>query len=152
MKQGVPTASVDDVVRAFKRTGVTVTDTKYAQATAQRINVADAYNIMKNGYVLTVNIVGNQRGEVSAGGLTCANNTCTGDYASGATVVLTPAPDRGNAFYQWTGCDSVSGLTCTMTMNASKAISASLTRRRTSASPPLSASRRSPWATSSRRR
>jgi hypothetical protein len=125
MKQGQPTGSVDDILRAFTSTGLWVTDTKYPKAKKRRINVADAYDLFMNGTVLTVAITGNQKGVVVADNLQCKGGACKGDYAAGAEITLTAQSKQGSALYAWTDCDSVSGLACVMTMDASKTVSAS---------------------------
>ena len=51
---------------------------------------------------------------------------CTNAFANGTVVTLT-AVTSGNftdVFQGWTGCDTVSGLTCTVTMNAIKNVAA----------------------------
>jgi hypothetical protein len=52
--------------------------------------------------------------------------TCTDTFAGGTTVTLTAGNDSaaGDTFEGWTGCDSVSGSTCTLTMNAVKNVRA----------------------------
>lgn len=53
-----------------------------------------------------------------------ANYTATG-IATGTAVTLTAPASAGNAnFSSWTGCDSVSGTTCSVTMSAAKFVSA----------------------------
>jgi hypothetical protein len=43
-------------------------------------------------------------------------------YNLGAVVTLTATPDTLSIFNGWTGCDSVNGTQCTVTMSAAKAV------------------------------
>ena len=48
-------------------------------------------------------------------------------YDSGTAVTLTAAPATGSTFGGWSGCDTVSGTTCTVTMSASRSVTATFT-------------------------
>src|SRR5438876_11020112 len=69
---------------------------------------------------LTVTTVGPGSGTVrsSDGGINCGA-TCSAAYTSGSTVVLTATPAPGSTFAFWSGsgCDAVSGTTCSVTMS-----------------------------------
>src|SRR4051812_8481270 len=75
---------------------------------------------------LSVALQGNGGGSVSSNpaGINCGSD-CTEDYDSGTTVTLTAVANTGSAFGAWSGCDSVSGMTCTVSMNAARTVSAS---------------------------
>jgi Divergent InlB B-repeat domain len=83
-------------------------------------------------YHLTVGVVG--RGRVRAsGGVDCstaalfsAQAGCSGDYDKGASVNLVAVPDSGYTFQYWGGACAPYGAleTCTVTMDASKNVSA----------------------------
>jgi len=75
---------------------------------------------------LSVALQGNGGGSVSSNpaGISCGAD-CTEDYDSGTTVTLTAVANTGSAFGAWSGCDSVSGMTCTVSMNAARTVSAS---------------------------
>ena len=77
---------------------------------------------------LTVNKTGNGSGTVTSddGRITCGT-TCSASYTSGSTVVLTATPASGSIFTGWSGCDAVSGTTCTVTMNGTRSVTASFT-------------------------
>jgi photosystem II stability/assembly factor-like uncharacterized protein len=60
--------------------------------------------------------------DLSTGG-SCAG-ACSQSFAAGTTVQLTPTPDIGSAFAGWTGCDSVTGNICTVTMGGAKNVKA----------------------------
>jgi hypothetical protein len=59
-------------------------------------------------------------------GTLCSGSSAT--YVSGTTVTLTATPDLGSGFGGWkSGCDSVSGNTCTMNMNSARSVTADFT-------------------------
>jgi len=45
-------------------------------------------------------------------------------YDSGTTVTITAMPDSRSTFAGWTGCDTTSAATCTVTMNAARTVTA----------------------------
>jgi hypothetical protein len=57
----------------------------------------------------------------SPNGISCGSN-CAADFDSGTVVTLTADP--GPLVTSWTGCDSVSGATCTVTMNSARSVTA----------------------------
>ena len=82
-------------------------------------------------YVLTVNstnpssgvviTVGNPNNNVVSTGTT----SFTGTHTAGSTVLLSaPATAGGNTFSSWTGCNSVSTVTCTVAMGANTTVTA----------------------------
>src|SRR5207253_7449518 len=77
---------------------------------------------------LTVNKAGTGSGTVTASppGIDCGA-TCSASYNSGTRVFLTPTPDGGSTFTGWSGCDAVSGTSCTVTMSAARSVTASFT-------------------------
>ena len=97
LKSKSPSASVDQILAALTTTGVPVTDSRN-NVTKPRIKVDAAVNALGAG--------------------------SSGQYTPGTVVSLTPAPTSGYSFQSWTGCDSVSGSNCTVTMNASKSVTA----------------------------
>jgi hypothetical protein len=52
-----------------------------------------------------------------------ALTACVSNFAKGTLVTLTGVPGENTTFGGWTGCGSVSGLTCTVTMTSSQAVS-----------------------------
>lgn len=56
-------------------------------------------------------------------GIHCGDD-CEEVYAADTVVTLTATPDADSSFALWTGCDSVSGSACTVTMNAMKTVTA----------------------------
>jgi phospholipase C len=91
----------------------------FAQSEAAPQNAAPAIS-----YQLTVTLAGTSTGTVtsSPAGIACAP-TCSTSFASGTVVKLTPAPGKGAYFAGWSGaCKGTS--TCTLTMNAAEAATA----------------------------
>ncbi|HEU4385970.1 MAG TPA: DUF4382 domain-containing protein [Anaeromyxobacteraceae bacterium] len=74
-------------------------------------------------YTLSVAKAGPGTGTVSGGGISCGA-TCSASLDPGTPVTLTAAAGAGSTFAGWTGCDSASGLTCTLTMNANRTVTA----------------------------
>lgn len=62
----------------------------------------------------------------SAGAIVCGAD-CAETYASGTTVVLVATPTTDSEFTQWTGCDSVVGDQCTVSMNNDRTVTATFT-------------------------
>jgi len=56
--------------------------------------------------------------------------TCSASYESGSVVTLTATPATGSDFTSWSGCDTVSGATCTVTMSAARSVTATFTVQR----------------------
>jgi hypothetical protein len=85
-------------------------------------------------YRLTVNKQGNGAGIVTSsstsGDSIDCGNACTGQYVDGTAVMLTATESAGSTFAGWTGCDSVSGATCTVTMHADTQVTAAFARQR----------------------
>ena len=85
-------------------------------------------------FTLTVNKAGTGSGTVtsSPAGIDC-EATCaaaSAPYDSGATVTLTAAAAGGSTFASWSGCDTVSGSTCTVTMSAARSVTATFNAQR----------------------
>src|SRR2546430_17300586 len=72
-------------------------------------------------FTLTVNQAGNGTVTSSDALISCPS-TCTATYNSGTSVILTASPAGGSTFSGWSGCDTVSGATCTGTMRTAKSV------------------------------
>ncbi len=70
-------------------------------------------------YTLTTSKAGTGSGSISG-------NTRV-SYSQGTSVVLTATPSSNSVFSGWTGCTTVSGTKCTVTMNAAKTVTAKFT-------------------------
>jgi hypothetical protein len=75
--------------------------------------------------VLTVVFAGAGTGTVSdsTGVLNCTAS-CGATFAIGSTVTLTAAPGAGSTFASWSGCNSSSGTTCEVFMQANVTVTA----------------------------
>ncbi|HYL16388.1 MAG TPA: N,N-dimethylformamidase beta subunit family domain-containing protein [Terriglobales bacterium] len=79
-------------------------------------------------FMLAVSETGLGSGTVtsSPAGINCGS-TCSTSFVSGTTVTLTATPNLLSSFGGWGGCDSASGTTCTVNMNAGRSVTASFT-------------------------
>jgi hypothetical protein len=77
---------------------------------------------------LTAANAGTGSGTITAdpGQINCGA-TCSDSYAYGTVVRLTATPATGSDFTGWSGCDAVSGATCTVSMNAPRSVTATFT-------------------------
>ncbi len=76
------------------------------------------------GPTLTIDFAGTGAGTVTSSpvGLTCTA-TCTASFTSGSTITLTAT--AGGTFGGWSGCDVMSGQTCTVdNLTANRAVTA----------------------------
>ena len=87
-----------------------------------------AYEYLCTGsYSLTATKEGTGSGSLSASGLSCNGNTCSGTYNCGTTITITATADTGSHFEAWSGCDSTSNNLCVVSMAGSKSVSATFT-------------------------
>ena len=79
-------------------------------------------------FFLSVFRAGAGAGGVSSSppGISCGTD-CSEAYNSGTSVTLTASADAGSTFAGWSGCDTASGATCTVTMNAARSVTATFT-------------------------
>lgn len=72
-----------------------------------------------------LSVVSNANGVVtsSPSGINCGS-TCSAAFDSGTVITLTAAPASGSLFTGWSGCDSFSGTTCTITLTATRSVTA----------------------------
>src|SRR5207244_1564172 len=92
---------------------------------------SSAFTVTLQRFTLSVSNTGTGSGNVTSsdGGINCGA-TCSASYTSGTTVTLTATPAGGSTFTGWSGCDAVSGTTCSVTMSAARAVSATFTLQR----------------------
>jgi len=83
-------------------------------------------------YALGVNKNAAQGGTVTSNpaGINCGTgcSTQTASFLAGTVVMLTATAASGWQFSSWSGCDSVSGNQCTVTMNGSRTVWANFTK------------------------
>ncbi len=72
---------------------------------------------------LSLDFSGNGSGRVSSEppGLSCTAD-CQADFARGAAVTLTAAPDAGQVLAGWSGCDATDGLQCTVQLDVARLV------------------------------
>jgi hypothetical protein len=81
-------------------------------------------------YALTVYATSEQTGQTgtvtsSPAGINCATgSSCTVSFTAGTAVTLTKNPSPGSTLGHWDGCPSVSGATCTVTMDQPRLVGA----------------------------
>jgi hypothetical protein len=81
--------------------------------------------VAPSSYLLSLGVTGSGSGTVSSSptGINNCGSSCSYMFSSASTVTLTASATSGT-FSSWAGCDSPSGTTCTMTMNANKSVTA----------------------------
>src|SRR5574337_1250029 len=82
-------------------------------------------------FALTVRVRGSAGGTVTSnpGGINCSTgSTCIANYASVPPVTLTEDTGSGASFKQWGGACSGTATTCTVTMNASQSVTATVSQ------------------------
>ena len=116
LKKGSPAAI------AGKTAGAT-TSTCTVSMTAAK-NVTATFTL--DTETLTATMAGTGSGTLTAtgSGIACTGFTCTGTYNYGDSVTITAAAATGSTFTGWTGCDSTSGTTCTVSMISNKSVTA----------------------------
>ena len=75
-------------------------------------------------YNLTIDKQGTGTVTSSPSGINCGSS-CVTSFPSGQSVTLTAAPASGSTLGGWSGCDSASGSTCTVSMNSARTVTAS---------------------------
>jgi List-Bact-rpt repeat protein/Big-like domain-containing protein/Regulator of Chromosome Condensation (RCC1) repeat protein len=84
-------------------------------------------------FTLAVSRQGTGSGTVTSddGSINCGGGgTCSASYDSGTTVTLRATASAGSTFNGWSGCDTVSGTSCTVTVNGARSVTATFTRQR----------------------
>ena len=85
-------------------------------------------------FPLSVTKDGTGSGAVTGGPIDCGS-TCAAFVVAGSRLTLTATPAAGSAFAAWSGCDSSSGASCIVTVNAHVTVTASFTATATSCAP-----------------
>ncbi len=97
-----------------------------ATCTVTMTNARSATAIfMLKRFQLTISKTGIGKGTVTSSpvGINCGS-ACFSDYVINTTVTLTASPATGSIFTGWTGCDAVTGDSCTVRMTAAKSVAA----------------------------
>ncbi len=82
---------------------------------------AQNYTLAPSHFPLTIAFTGSGLVQLSSGSV-CTTN-CSQPITMGTTLSLIPTAAAGGYFTSWSGCDSVSGMVCTVAMNSAKAVS-----------------------------
>ena len=88
---------------------------------ANKSVTANFTQIQPTTYNLNVGISPSGSGSVAGSDISCPG-TCSKSFISDSRIILTATPSTGYNFSSWNGCDSSSGNTCSVTMNAAKTI------------------------------
>jgi uncharacterized repeat protein (TIGR02543 family) len=92
---------------------------------------SDVWQILEQGAIqLSVKVEGDGSGSVtsSPAGINCGSD-CTETYDSGTGVTLTATPQGGSTFAGWGGACTGTSTTCTLTMDASRSVTATFTNK-----------------------
>jgi len=104
IRPGVVTITATDISGSAASTTLAVNQPRFTLA------------VTKDGIGSGIGAVSSTPGNISCG------SACSDDYLAGTVVTLTASP--GALLTSWSGCDSVSAATCTVTMNASRSVTA----------------------------
>lgn len=111
----------------------------FAKDTIGNVSVTDPYSTaqvtISLGYTLTLQFGGTGDGQVN-GDLSCDSSTTCAPvlFSNGATVTLLATADTVSSFTGWTGCTTVNGNICTVSMTADRTVTATF-----AALPPVAA-------------
>lgn len=75
-------------------------------------------------YPLTIDLAGNGTGRVDLPTGGSCPGTCSQWLANGAAMTLTSYPAEGHIFTGWSGCDSIAGNQCTVSMSGARYVTA----------------------------
>ena len=117
---------LDSTVLRLTSTGVPITDVN--DITVPRLDLAAALGSSLEIYPLTVIRDGDGEGRVRSqpGGIDCGD-TCEAGFPRDATVTLSAIPAPGAGFAGWGGACDGTALTCELSMDAARTVTASFT-------------------------
>lgn len=128
LKQAQPAVSVTDALGQLRNNGITTNDTRSSAVVTgmRRLDLTFLGNTTPM-YTLSVAKAGTgaSTGTVtsSVAGVACGSD-CTEPYASGTSVSLTASAPAGTVFAGWSGACAGATTTCTVTMSADRAVTA----------------------------
>lgn len=104
-------------------TGTTcmVTMSEARTVTANFVKKSSLVSVGKTGTGMNVGVVSALPGSINCGA------TCSGTFDHGTVLLFTQTPGTNNTFGAWTGCDSVVGDLCVVTVDGVENVSASFT-------------------------
>ena len=98
-------------------TTITVTDSAgNAASTLLTVRTMETLTVTRSG-------VGNGTVTSAPAGINCGT-ACSATYLDGTSVTLTATPGTLSVLVGWTGCDTVSGNTCTVAMSTARTVNA----------------------------
>jgi hypothetical protein len=126
-----PTTTASTLTLTASSTAATRTATVTITGTSGPLTHTTTISLTVNAapnYTLTVSDTGAGFGTVtsSPAGINCGS-TCSASYVSRTTVTLTATPGLLSGFGGWSGCDAVSGNSCTLDMNSARSVTANFT-------------------------
>ncbi len=95
-------------------------------------------------YALTTAVNPSGGGNISGAGISCGSD-CSETFNSGTGVTLTASANPGYQFSSWTGCDTPSGNSCSVTMTSAKSVTANFTQQQPTTYTLTTAVSPSPW-------
>ncbi|MBL8331245.1 MAG: S8 family serine peptidase [Rubrivivax sp.] len=126
-KQWKPGSSVTDALNEFRSNGLTVNDTRSGGTVTGMKRIDLAFIGAASSFPLTVTRAGAAAasGTVTSApaGINCGAD-CSESYPSGTSVTLTAAAGSGAVFAGWSGACSGTAATCTVSMSAARAVTA----------------------------
>ena len=108
-----------------------VTTVLFDQFDCDQATGSDSWEIVEDfAPGLTVTLNGDASGTVtsSPAGINCGSD-CTESFDAGTGVTLTAQPAQGASFAGWGGACAGSAMTCTLTINGSKSVTATFTNK-----------------------
>ena len=108
-----------------------VTTLLFDQFDCEQAAGSDSWEIVEDfAPGLSVTLDGDASGTVTSSppGINCGSD-CTESYDAGTGVTLTATPEQGASFAGWSGACSGSAMTCTLTMNGSRSVTATFTKK-----------------------
>jgi hypothetical protein len=105
--------------------GATCTVTMKAARTVTATFAVQTFtlSVRKSSLLLGNGTVTSSSSPASSSQINCGS-TCSASYVSGTVVTLRAAPAFLSTFTGWSGCDTVSGTTCTVAMNRARSVTA----------------------------
>jgi IPT/TIG domain-containing protein/List-Bact-rpt repeat protein len=105
--------------------GATCTVTMNAARTVTATFAVQTFtlSVRKSSLLLGNGTVTSSSSPASSSQINCGS-TCSASYVSGTVVTLRAAPAFLSSFSGWSGCDTVSGTTCTVAMNRARSVTA----------------------------
>ena len=126
LKQAQPSLSVTDALAHLRNTGLTVNDTRSGATVTglKRINLTTMpVPTVYNSLVVVRNGAGTGTVTPVPAGISCGT-TCTATYSSSTSVTLTAKAATGSVFAGWSGACAGTASTCTVSMSAAQAVTA----------------------------